>query len=198
MIAFLQGIVFKVNSDSIYLDHDGMGFRVFMSTRDVAELVKGDEVFVYTYLQVKEDDMSLYGFLSEDDMDLFKKLIGVSGVGPKIGLSVLSSYTVSDINFAILSDDDKTLSKVSGLGAKTAKKIILELKDKIDMEEAVEINNNDEGISSSAKNDATLALTSLGYSSSDALKAMSKIENVKELSTEEIIKEALKILSFGL
>jgi Holliday junction DNA helicase RuvA len=198
MIAFLQGIVFKVNSDSIYLDHDGMGFRVFMSTRDLAELVKGDEVFVYTYLQVKEDDMSLYGFLSEDDMDLFKKLIGVSGVGPKIGLSVLSSYTVSDINFAILSDDDKTLSKVSGLGAKTAKKIILELKDKIDMEEAVEINNNDEGISSSAKNDATLALTSLGYSSSDALKAMSKIENVKELSTEEIIKEALKILSFGL
>jgi Holliday junction DNA helicase RuvA len=198
MIAFLRGIVFKVNSDSIYLDHDGMGFRVFMSTRDLAELVKGDEVFVYTYLQVKEDDMSLYGFLSEDDMDLFKKLIGVSGVGPKIGLSVLSSYTVSDINFAILSDDDKTLSKVSGLGAKTAKKIILELKDKIDMEEAVEINNNDEGISSSAKNDATLALTSLGYSSSDALKAMSKIENVKELSTEEIIKEALKILSFGL
>ncbi len=199
MIAFLSGEVFKVNTDSIYLDYAGMGFLVYMSTRDLSEMTKGDEVFVYTYLQVKEDGMTLFGFLSEVDLELFKKLISVSGVGPKIGLSCLSVYTVSDINFAILSDDDKTLSKVPGLGAKTAKKIILELKDKIEVEEAVEIDNSvSTEVSSTAKNDAVLALTALGYSSSDTLKAISKVPDAKELSTEELIKETLKVLSFGL
>ncbi|MCR4781906.1 MAG: Holliday junction branch migration protein RuvA [Lachnospiraceae bacterium] len=199
MIAFVRGSVFKINSDSIFLDHDGLGFRIFMNTRDLMAISPKEEVFVYTYMQVKEDGMALFGFLKEEELSLFKLLINVSGVGPKIALSCLSSYTVSDINFAILSDDDKTLSKVSGLGAKTAKKIILELKDKIDVQETISVSDDslDDG-NSDSKNDAISALCALGYSASDALRALSTIENAKDLEAEELIKLALKNLALGL
>jgi Holliday junction DNA helicase RuvA len=199
MIAFIRGSVAKINSDSIFLDHDGLGFRVYMNTRDLARLNMHEEVLVYTYMQVREDGMSLFGFLKEEELEVFKLLINVSGVGPKIGLNCLSMYTVSDINFAIVSDDDKTLSKVSGLGAKTAKKIILELKDKIDITNVVSVDTSSADVSGlDSKSDAIEALTALGYSASEALKAMANIDNASELETEELIKLALKNLALGL
>ncbi len=199
MIAFIRGSVAKINSDSIFLDRDGLGFRVYMNTRDLARLNMHEDVLVYTYMQVREDGMSLFGFLKEEELEVFKLLINVSGVGPKIGLNCLSMYTVSDINFAIVSDDDKTLSKVSGLGAKTAKKIILELKDKIDITNVVSVDTSSVDVSGlDSKSDAIEALTALGYSASEALKAMANIDNASELETEELIKLALKNLALGL
>lgn len=199
MIAFIRGSVAKINSDSIFLDRDGIGFRVYMNTRDLARLNMHEDVLVYTYMQVREDGMSLFGFLKEEELEVFKLLINVSGVGPKIGLNCLSMYTVSDINFAIVSDDDKTLSKVSGLGAKTAKKIILELKDKIDITNVVSVDTSSADVSGlDSKSDAIEALTALGYSASEALKAMANIDNASELETEELIKLALKNLALGL
>ncbi len=199
MIAFIRGSVAKINSDSIFLDRDGIGFRVYMNTRDLARLNMHEDVLVYTYMQVREDGMSLFGFLKEEELEVFKLLINVSGVGPKIGLNCLSMYTVSDINFAIVSDDDKTLSKVSGLGAKTAKKIILELKDKIDITNVVSVDTSSADVSGlDSKSDAVEALTALGYSASEALKAMANIDNASELETEELIKLALKNLALGL
>jgi len=199
MIAFVRGSVAKINSDSVFLDHDGLGFRIYMNSRDLSQISLHEEILVYTYMQVREDAMALFGFLKEDELEVFKLLINVSGVGPKIGLNVLSMYTVSDINFAILSDDDKTLSKVSGLGAKTAKKIILELKDKIDIESTVSFDDTDTSdFVSDSKSEAIEALTALGYSASEALKAMSNIENAKELDVEELIKLSLKNLALGL
>ncbi len=199
MIAFVRGSVAKINSDSIFLDHDGLGFRVYMNTRDLTHLNMHEDVLVYTYMQVREDGMALFGFLKEEELEVFKLLINVSGVGPKIGLNCLSMYTVSDINFAIASDDDKTLSKVSGLGAKTAKKIILELKDKIDIANVVNTDSSSADVAGlDSKSDAIEALTALGYSASEALKAMANIENASELETEELIKLALKNLALGL
>jgi Holliday junction DNA helicase RuvA len=164
------------------------------------EIENNQEYLIHTYMQVKEDGIALFGFLSEDDVDVFKLLITVSGVGPKIGLACLSVYSVSDIKFAIISEDDKTLSKVPGLGSKTAKKIILELKDKISLPDSIEENFNSKNKSldnsDSAKNDAVLALSSLGYSQTEALQAIAKIQDSKDMDVEELIKQALKKLAF--
>lgn len=200
MIAFIQGTVFKRKEDSVIIEANGIGYLVFMSGRDIAEIESNQEYLIYTYMHVKEDGISLFGFLTEDDVNIFKQLITVSGVGPKIGLACLSVYTVSDIKFAILSEDDKTLSKVPGLGSKTAKKIILELKDKISLpdtiEETLDSGESADNTSGSAKNDAVLALSSLGYSQTEALQAISKITDAKDMDAEELIKQALKKLAF--
>jgi Holliday junction DNA helicase RuvA len=200
MIAFIQGTVFKRREDSIIIEANGIGYQVYMSSRDIMEIENNQEYLIHTYMQVKEDGIALFGFLSEDDVDIFKLLITVSGVGPKIGLACLSVYSVSDIKFAIISEDDKTLSKVPGLGSKTAKKIILELKDKISLPDSIEENFNSKNKSldnsDSAKNDAILALSSLGYSQTEALQAIAKIQDSKDMDVEELIKQALKKLAF--
>jgi Holliday junction DNA helicase RuvA len=200
MIAFIQGTVFKRREDSIIIEANGIGYQVYMSSRDIMEIENNQEYLIHTYMQVKEDGIALFGFLSEDDVDVFKLLITVSGVGPKIGLACLSVYSVSDIKFAIISEDDKTLSKVPGLGSKTAKKIILELKDKISLPDSIEENFNSKNKSldnsDSAKNDAVLALSSLGYSQTEALQAIAKIQDSKDMDVEELIKQALKKLAF--
>jgi Holliday junction DNA helicase RuvA len=200
MIAFIQGTVFKRREDSIIIEANGIGYQVYMSSRDIMEIENNQEYLIHTYMQVKEDGIALFGFLSEDDVDVFKLLITVSGVGPKIGLACLSVYSVSDIKFAIISEDDKTLSKVPGLGSKTAKKIILELKDKISLPDSIEENFNSKNKSldnsDSAKNDAILALSSLGYSQTEALQAIAKIQDSKDMDVEELIKQALKKLAF--
>ncbi len=200
MIAFIQGTVFKRKEDSIIIEANGIGYLVYMSVRDIAEIENNQEYLIYTYMHVKEDGISLFGFLDEEDVNIFKQLITVSGIGPKIGLACLSVFNVSDIKFAILSEDDKTLSKVPGLGNKTAKKIILELKDKISLPDAIEENFNSKestnNSSGSAKNDAVLALSSLGYSQTEALQAISKIPEAKDMDAEELIRQALKKLAF--
>ena len=155
---------------------------------------------IYTYLQVKEDDMQLYGFLTRDDLNIFKLLLGVNGIGPKGALAVLSVMTPDDLRFAVLGEDAKSIAKAPGIGNKTAQRVILELKDKISLEDAFEAKTvhvaEGQSATSSVKNEAVQALTALGYSSSEALKAVSGVELTEDITVEEVLKEALKQMAF--
>ena len=163
--------------------------------------VHGEEVKVYTYLHVREDAMILFGFLTKDDLFVFRLLLGVSGIGPKGALAILSVMTTDDLRFAVLGDDAKAIAKAPGVGAKTAQRLILELKDKLSLEDAFEqkLAKNDNPVQNKAKgakNEAIEALVALGYSSSEALKALNGIEITDDTDVEDILKAALKNMAF--
>ena len=146
--------------------------------------------------------MILYGFLTKDDLEVFKLLITVSGIGPKGGLSILSTLSSDDLRFAILSGDSKAISKAPGIGSKTAQRVIIDLKDKMSLEEAFEkkLENTENALkmpegNSAVKNDAVLALNALGYSSTESLKAVSKVEITEGMDVEDVLKQALKYMS---
>jgi len=199
MIAYLKGEVADLTSDYVVIDVNGVGYLVFVSARDVQAMPGiGSCVTLYTFLNVYQDGMALYGFLSRDDLDAFKLLITVSGVGPKAGLSVLSALSANDLRFAVFSDDSKTISKAPGIGPKTAKKIILDLKDKLKLEDILEENSIEAESSASpaataAQSDAVAALTALGYAASDSLKAV-RAAAKEDMDTEQILKAALRLL----
>lgn len=199
MIAYLKGEVADLTSDYVVIDVNGVGYLVFVSARDVQTMPGiGSCVTLYTFLNVYQDGMALYGFLSRDDLDVFKLLITVSGVGPKAGLSVLSALSANDLRFAVFSDDSKTISKAPGIGPKTAKKIILDLKDKLKLEDILEENSIEAESSASpaataAQSDAVAALTALGYAASDSLKAV-RAAAKEDMDTERILKAALRLL----
>ena len=202
MIAYIRGKVVAISETKVVLDVHDMGYQVHITSRDAAAIPSpGEQVKLHTYLNVKEDAMQLFGFLDSDDMEVFKLLINVNGIGPKAGLGVLSALTADDLRFAVLSDDVKSLTKAPGVGTKTAKKLILELKDKLSLEDAFEkrLTNNEAAGSpavADAKSDAVQALVALGYASADALKAVNRAEVTETMSTEEILKAALKNMSF--
>ena len=141
--------------------------------------------------------MILYGFLSKDDLEIFKLLITVSGIGPKGGLAILSTLSADDLRFAILSGDSKAISKAPGIGAKTAQRVILDLKDKLSLEDAFEKKLNNQAsdvaasMNSTVKNDAVMALNALGYSSTESLKAVS-VDITEDMDVEDVLKLALK------
>lgn len=201
MIAFLKGQVADVSTDSIVLDVNGVGYEVLVPGQVISMLEGiGQELKVYTYMQVREDAVVLFGFLTRDDLAMFRMLIGVSGVGPKAGLSILSALGADDLRFAILADDAKKIAKTPGIGAKTAQKIILELKDRLDLEEAFEKKLAADQISPEAAaaagdenvQTAVEALTALGYGSTEALKAVRAVKATADMAVEAILKEALK------
>lgn len=203
MITYLKGIVAAVTETKVILDVNNIGFQIFISSRDAAAMPRrGEEVKIYTYFSVKEDAMQLFGFLSEDDLEMYKLLINVNGIGPKAGLGVFSVLTADDLRFAVLSDDVKTISKAPGIGTKTARKLILELKDKLSLEDAFEkklatsAKEADASGMNDAKTEAVQALTALGYSNSDALRAVQKAGAADEMDTETILKLALKQMAF--
>ena len=184
----------------------GRLYRVYLSGRDLELLPEaGEEVRLYTYLQVREDAFVLYGFFTREDRKLFGQLLGVSGIGPKGALGILSALSSDDLRFAVLADDAKAISKAPGIGLKTAKKLILELRDKLSLEEAFEARLAGEKLRdqaapsaglTEAKNEAVEALTALGYSSSEALKAVRQVETADGMDVEDILKAALKFMSF--
>ena len=203
MIAYLQGIVAGITDTKVILDVNHIGFQVFMSSRDIQAMPgQGEEARIYTYLNVKEDAMQLYGFLSQDDLDVYKLLLNVSGIGPKGGLGILSAMTADDLRFAVLSEDAKSIAKAPGIGAKTAQKLILELKDKLSLEDAFEKKLENTAAASvkagldDAKSEAVQALVALGYSNSDALKSVRTAEITSDMDTETILKLALKQMAF--
>lgn len=203
MIAYLDGTVERVTEGRVVLEVNHVGFQVFISTRDAQAMPRrGSEVRIYTYLSVKEDAMQLFGFLAEDDLEMYRLLLGVNGVGPKAALGILSVLTADDLRFAVLSDDAKAIAKAPGIGNKTAQKLILELKDKVSLEDAFEKKLTSAsalppgGEFSDAKAEAVQALTALGYSNSDALKAVQKAEITEDMDTEAILKLALKQMAF--
>lgn len=202
MISYLKGVVEQVNENSIVLENGGIGYEIFVPTSLAMTLSTGGEVIkLHTYFNVREDAMQLYGFLSAEDLSMFKLLIGVNGVGPKVGLGILSGLSTDEIRFAVLSDDVKTIMKAPGIGKKTAAKLILELKDKFDLEEVIQQKGINQDVISGmpgvgeAKNEAIMALTALGYSNSDALKAVGRVELTPNMDVEMILKTALKYMT---
>lgn len=205
MIAYIRGEVAEILENRVVLDVNGMGYQVFVSSKEIQAMPgSGETVKLHTYFHVKEDAMQLYGFLTRDDCDIFKLLLGVNGIGPKAALGILSVLSADDLRFAVLSDDAKSIAKAPGVGNKTAQKLILELKDKLSLEDAFEkrLEHGEQeasvGVSGMTdhKSEAVQALVALGYSNSDALRAVKTAGATPEMDTEEILKAALKHMSF--
>lgn len=200
MIGYIRGSIEEIEEWGLVIDRDGIGFRIFMPGALLAQQVRiGDEVKIFTYLHVKEDAMQLYGFFTKDDLEVFKLLLNVNGIGPKAALGVLSGLTADELRFAVLSDDAATIAKAPGIGKKTAQKLILELKDKFSLEEAFEsklshVQEKSAGSMQDGTGEAVQALVALGYSNTEALQAVRKVEGFGEMDTEEILKAALKHL----
>ena len=201
MYAYIKGILAAVRTESVVLENNGIGYNVLVPTHFTEGLAIGDEVTAYTHFSVREDAMQLFGFRSEDELEIFRLLLTVSGIGPKGALGVLNGLTADELRFAVLSDDAASIAKAPGIGKKTAQKIILELKDKLDLEEAFEkkaagaaevpLSGKD-----SPESEAVLALTALGYASRDALKAVKKAAaaGTPANDVEALLKAALREL----
>ena len=205
MSSFVRGKIHTVTESSSVIDTGGLGYEVFMTSRDLARLKEKDEVFVFTSLQVREDAMTLYGFLSRDDLMVFRLLLGVSGIGPKGALQLLGAVSSDDLRFAVLSDDVKTISSAPGIGKKTAQKLILELKDKFKLEDAFE-NKLSAALEGQSAQDpaadqaggqireAVEALVSLGYSATEAGRAVKSVPDALTMDVEALLKAALSRL----
>lgn len=203
MIHFVKGKLDTVSENMVVVENGGIGFEIMVPLSVVSSLPQaGNEVKIYTYTYVREDALQLYGFLTRDELSMFRLLITVSGIGPKGALGILSVMDADALRFAILADDAKSISKAPGIGAKTASKLILELKDKMDFEEAV-THVLDQGQAEAAggvsdggmaANDAIQALVALGYTSTEAVKAVKKVEVTADMTVEDILKAGLKNL----
>ena len=203
MISFLKGELCEIRDNGMVIEVGGIGYELSAPLSTIERLPSvGNTVKIYTYLYVREDALNLYGFLTKDDLNVFKLLITVNGIGPKGALGILSVLTTDDLRFAVLSDDAKTISKAPGIGSKTASKLILELKDKLKLEDAFEQRIEQtliakfQGIDvQDIRNEAIQALVALGYSNTDASKAVRMVELTENITVEDILKRSLKNLS---
>jgi Holliday junction DNA helicase RuvA len=203
MYAYIKGILAEITEDAIIIENQGIGYEIAVPGQVLDYLPSvGEEVKIYTYHYVREDAILLYGFLTKEDVKIFKMLIGVSGIGPKGALAILSVLSTDDLRFAILGDDAKAIAKAPGVGAKTAQRVIIELKDKLSLEDAFEQKLANQAQKAElnpavgVKNEAILALTSLGYSQSEALKVLQGIEISPDDQVEDVLKMALKQMAF--
>ena len=202
MISFIRGYVADSTESSVILEAGGIGYEIFMTGTAIEKAVReSGEILVHTYFHVREDAMQLYGFLSRDDLQVFRLLLGVNGIGPKAALGILAGLTADELRFAVLSDDVKTLSRAPGIGKKTAQKLILELKDKLNAEETFELKlahvqeeAGSEAAAADGSGEAVEALVALGYSSTQALQAVRKVSGIPADDVEGILKAALKNL----
>lgn len=199
MISYVEGKLVARGETGVVLDHQGIGLEILVPGSLLEQMPAiGTEVKIYTYFHVREDAMQLFGFATQADKELFQLLITVSGIGPKGGLALMGALSGDDIRFAILSDDAKTIAKAPGIGAKTAQKLILELKDKVDIQDTIEtvLQHGETEYNKSEVNriqtDAVEALTALGYSSTDALRAVRSVEITEDMTVEELLKNSLK------
>lgn len=197
MISYMKGILEDMSPGMVVVDNHGIGYQMMVPMRGESFPKIGQEIKIYTHMHVREDDVSLFGFLSKEEKEAFELLIGVNGIGPKVGLSVLSTLSVYELKMAVISEDVKTISKTPGLGPKGAKKLILELKDKLSFEELEEDGVGAEIFDTSADSSDSVMITieglvSLGYSKSEAAIAVNKVEDAKDLTPEELLKKALK------
>lgn len=200
MIAYLKGILEEIGNDYIVVDVNNIGYQVKVSLRVIEGLPGlGSQIRVHTYTYVREDVIALYGFLTKDDLQMFLLLLGVNGVGPKGALGVLSVFSAQELRLAIVAQDSKTIAKAPGIGAKTAQRMLIDLKDKVSVEETFEkMGGEAVGISNAksenagARSDAIEALTALGYSASESMKAVNAVEITEDMSSDAILKMALR------
>lgn len=202
MISYVRGELAAVEKDKVIVDVGGVGYGVFMPEASMGLLPQiGEEIKLHTYLNVREDAMQLFGFLTRDDLEIFRLLIGVSGIGPKGGLSILSKLSADDLRFAVLSGDAKAIFSAPGIGKKTAEKVIIELKDKLNLEEMLEpkdVSSSAEvvggGLAGEIQTEAVQALVALGYGSTESLRAVKKVDLEQAKTVEDVLKQALKNL----
>lgn len=200
MISYVKGPLAERFENGVVIETGGVGLEIYVPLTVLEGLPGiGEEIKLYTYFQVREDAMCLYGFLSRPDLQIFKQLIGVNGIGPKAALGVLSALSPDELRAAILTGDSKAITKAPGVGAKTAQRIILDLKDKIDAADLIPSQFSSKepfpalgGVTKEAEE----ALAALGYSPAEAGRAVGKVELTDTMTAEEVLKAALKHLAF--
>ena len=200
MISYIRGELVAVEEEKAVIDVGGVGYGIFMPAQSMGKLPPlHEEVRLHTYLHVKEDAMQLYGFLIRDDLKVFKLVIGVSGIGPKGALNILSNLSADDLRFAVLSNDVKAISAAQGIGKKTAEKLIIELKDKLSMDDVLEHMVQEEEVAVTGQNsgvqaEAVQALVALGYGNTESLRAVRRVEVNADSDVETVLKQALRFM----
>lgn len=197
MYSYIKGTLEEIYEDYIVIENGGIGYQIRVPMRMTDDLLRrGEQVKVYTYLYVREDAFSLFGFPSRDELAMFQLLLNVSGIGPRGALALLSALSANEIRFAVVSEDVKTISKAPGIGKKTAQRLIIELKDKISLEDALDTAQDTVDVLPANNNvvrkEAMEALTALGYSAADAAATLSGIEITEDSDVETVLKQALK------
>ncbi len=210
MLAYIKGTLEQKMTDYVVIDVGGLGYKVYMSSISIEKLGNiGEQVKVHTYYRVREDDISIFGFNSNEELRMFELLLSVSGIGAKTALAMLAVCTPAEFVLAIVSEDIKVLTSIPGIGPKSAKRIVLELKDKIKKEEQIQeltnsVNSTESAMTSKVKeaiakdnkvSEAIAALQVLGYNKKEIEKAFEKITDKEQMTTEEMIKKGLTILS---
>ena len=190
MITFVEGTIEYIEENAVVINNGGFGARIYMAPSALATLKVGEQKRIHTFLRVAEDIFDLYGFLTREELNMFKMIISVSGAGPKAALAILSVLSPQALTLAVVTDDYKSITKAQGIGPKLAQKIVLELKDKLKGKE-IHLGGDDSAVITpiSGGNDAVDALVVLGYSQSEAMRAVASVS--PDLSTEETIKAAL-------
>ena len=198
MFAYLKGILADVSEDNCVIDVHDIGYNVKISGQTLGELPGiGESVKLYTYTYVKEDAFQLFGFLRKDELDLFKVLITVNGIGPKGALSLLSAMDADDLKIAVVNQDVKALSKAPGIGKRTAERLILELKDKLTItaslidREVRQYQDHPAAADSAAKKEAVDALVALGYGYTESVKAVNQVAGAESMDVGALLKAAL-------
>jgi Holliday junction DNA helicase RuvA len=207
MFYYLSGSVAEIEPGLAVIDCGGVGYACATTNYTLAQLKKGERAKLYTHMNVRDDALDLFGFASQSELNSFKMLIGVSGVGPKGALGILSSMSPDDLRMAIVTGDSKAISRAPGVGSKTAQRIVLDLKDKLDASEVFNtaLDHGPSGggsafagavMAHSAQREAVEALVALGYSETEAGRAVKKVEINGDMTVDQILKRALKNLSF--
>lgn len=198
MYAYFKGKIAAKEPDLAIIEVNGIGYNIRISAGTASLLPPvGEEAKLYTYTAVREDAIALYGFLTKDDLDIFKLLIGVNGIGPKGGQSILSVMSPDELRFAILSGDAKMIAKAPGIGAKTAQRIILDMRDKVSLEDTLHTGEEEIRVDpsvSDALREAVEALTALGYGVTEATRAVKAVKDAEQMTVEDILKASLKHL----
>ena len=197
MITYVKGELTDIYDNYVVVEAFGIGYEIMVPASIVMGLPPmGNIVKIYTYQYVREDSLDLYGFLTKEDLKVFKLLITVNGIGPKGALNILSVISPDELRLAVISDDVKAIQKAPGIGNKTAQKLIIELKDKLSIDNVSVRNDSMVNVGNTPRDEAVEALVALGYSSSEAVKAVRSVDNADSMDSESLLKAALKKLAF--
>ena len=207
LFSYIKGTLEEYWEDTVVIESGGIGWNIHVPLSVLDRLPHvGEQMKVYTSFQVKEDSMTLYGFLSRQDLKMFNQLLGVNGIGPKAALGILSFLTPDDLRMAIIAEDAKAIAKAPGIGPKTAKRVILDLKDKISMDDVLPLQfaggQAEANVAAAASGvdgagkEAIEALVALGYSPTEATKAVRQVEIKEGMNAEAVLKASLKFLAF--
>ena len=190
MYAYIKGNIVSKNNERIIIENAGIGYEIFMPTNSVEKLNENEEQKIYTYYNVTQDNISLFGFLDLKEKSMFEKLISVSKIEAKTAIGILSNIQTNELVYAIISEDVTKLSKLPGIGKKTAQRLIIEIKDKLDTKDAIILEVKEDKKLDSKMEDVTEALLMLGFANKQIITVLEKLDSTK--STEELIKDALK------